>query len=321
MRICIYGAGAMGTSLGALLVRHGVECDFVTRAGRFLDALKLHGAVINGYPALPVRALSPEEMEGKYDVVFLATKQRENAEIARFLSAYLEEDGALVSVQNGLPERELAEVLGADRVYGCALSWGAEKVGDGKVEVTSENGFHFAVGAYGAGARLGEIAAMLSRAGKTETGKLAEIRFAKLAVNASFSTLSAISGLAFYELARTQRPLLHALMQEVFAVARAYGCKKLPLNGHNLFRVFGLFGGALMPIAMKNYKSTRSGMLLDLEAGRRCDVDFVAGACIAAAREKGMRTPLLERAVDLVHGVENGFAEIAPETLEFLTEE
>ncbi|MDE6274700.1 MAG: hypothetical protein K2L87_06605, partial [Clostridiales bacterium] len=65
---------------------------------------------------------------------------------------------------------------------------------------------------------------------------------------------------------------------------------------------------------------TRSGMLKDLETGRRCDIDFVAGAVVEAGRAKGVETPMMERAVALVHEIENGFAEIAPETVELLNE-
>ena len=61
-------------------------------------------------------------------------------------------------------------------------------------------------------------------------------------------------------------------------------------------------------------------MLRDIHAGRRCDVDFVAGAAVRAGRDCGVPTPLMERAVALVHDVENGIAEIAPETLRLLQE-
>ena len=81
-------------------------------------------------------------------------------------------------------------------------------------------------------------------------------------------------------------------------------------------RIFGgKFAKLLLPYAMKNYKETRSGMLRDILAGKRCDVDFVAGAAVQAGKRCGVPTPMLERAVSLVHDVENGIAEIAPETL------
>lgn len=320
MRACIYGAGAMGTSLGAALTKAGISVELVSRNAAHVEALRTRGAVLTGSVSMtvPVTAMLPEEMAGKYDIIFLAIRQRGNREAAQGLLPFLKEDGALVSVQNGLPERALSEVFGADRVYGCALSWGAERIAPGEIQMTGGS-FSFSLGAFGAGSKLHELAALLKRAGSVTVGELRELRYAKLAVNAAFSTLSVLSGLTFGELASRHKKLALALMREVFSVARAAGCKKLPLNGHDLFRVFsGPWAGLLLPVAMKPYKNTRSGMLKDLEAGRRTDIDYVAGAAVDEGGRLDVETPLLESAVSLVHDIENGLAEIAPETLQLL---
>ena len=316
MRICIYGAGAMGTSLGVLLDEMSLE--FISGNEEHVAAMNRSGALIEGAitRCVKVRAKLPSQMEGKYDIIILAVKQRENEAVAPFLLPFLREDGALVTVQNGLPEPALAEVFGAERVYGCTLSWSAEKIAPGTVRVTSDTGFHLALGAYGSGRRLEDVAALFAHAGTLTVGDLASIRYAKLAVNASFSTLSAISGMTFYQLARKQKKRVLGLMREVFAVARANGCTRLTQKGHDLMKLFGgALAPVLLPVAMKSYAHTRSGMLRDIRAGKRCDVDFVAGAAVAAGEKAGVPTPLLARAVALVHDVENGIAEIAPDTL------
>ena len=320
MRICIYGAGAMGTSLGAWLVRKnpGLSCDFVTRNAAHVNALNTRGAEIEGNGTVPVHALLPGEMKGEYDVIFLATKQRENGAIAAFLTPFLKEDGALVTVQNGLPEEGLARVLPKDGIYGCALGWGAELVSPGKVKLTSKE-LCLALGAYGRGEKLEELKTLLSSAFTVTVGDLAEIRYSKLVVNAAFSTLSAISALSFGELAKKHKKLVLSLMRETIFVAKAAGCKRLVQNGHDILKLFSSpFAGLLLPIAMKKHKDIRSGMLKDLEAGRRCDVDFVAGAVVKAGEKLGVETPMLSAAVSLVHDIENGLAEIAPESLELL---
>ena len=320
MRVCIFGAGAMGTSLGAALSKAGVPVELVSRNAAHVEALRTRGAVLSGSVSMTVSvtAMLPEEMAGKYDIIFLAIRQRGNREAAQGLVSFLKEDGALVSVQNGLPERALSEVFGADRVYGCALSWGAERIAPGEIQMTGGS-FAFSLGAFGAGKKCSEIAALLKRAGDVTVGDLQELRYAKLAVNAAFSTLSVISGLTFGELASRHKRLALGLLREVFSVARAAGCRKLPLRGHDLFRVFsGPWAGLLLPVAMKTYKNTRSGMLKDLEAGRRTDVDYVAGAAVDESGRLGVETPLLESAVSMVHDIENGLAEIAPETLQLL---
>lgn len=326
MRICIYGAGAMGTSLGARLVREnpGLACDFVTRNRAHVEALNARGAELIGKAAqvcVRVHALLPEEMQGEYDVIFLATKQRENAQIAAFLRPYLKENGALVTVQNGLPEAELAEIFGADMVYGCALGWGAELASPGIVNLSSEGPLCLALGAYGKGERLEELKNLLSSAFAVTVGDLAEIRYSKLAVNAAFSTLSAISGLPFGELSKKHKKQAIALMRETVSVAKAAGCRRLVQNGHDILRFAeSPLAGLMLPFAMKKHAQIRSGMLRDLEAGRRCDVDFVAGAVVREGQKTGIPCPNLTRAVALVHDIENGLAEIAPESLALLEE-
>ncbi|MDE7296714.1 MAG: 2-dehydropantoate 2-reductase [Clostridia bacterium] len=321
MRICIYGAGAMGTSLGVLLSRVGAQYDLVSRNCEHVSALREQGGILkfaNETVCSKVSALLPEEMEGEYDLIILSTKQRDNRTVAEQIKPYLSHGGAVLTVQNGLPEEGLAEVFGVDAIYGGVLSWGAEREEAGVVKLTSNSGFHIGLGAFGAGEKLGEIAELLSKVFTVTTGNLCELRFAKLATNACFSTLSTISGLPFGALAKKYRRDCMRLIREIFAVARAYGAKKLPLNGHDLFQVFSFCGGILLPVAMKHYRNTYSGMLRDLEAGRRCDIDYVAGAAVVAAQRKGVEVPYLERAVELVHDIENGLAEIAPETLKLL---
>ncbi len=311
MRICIYGAGAMGTSLGAFLRESGTVCDLVTRNEAHTAALKAEG-----YPAY-----LPGEMTGEYDLIFLATRQRGNAGVAEFLRPFLKEDGALVTVQNGLPEAGLAEILGRDRVYGCALGWGAELKAPGKVVLHSKGRPELAIGAYGKGDKLKELEKLLSSAFTVTVGDLAEIRYSKLVVNASLSTLSACTGLTFGTLAKREKKLVLVLMRETISVARAAGCKSLVQNGHDILKLFSSpFAGIVLPVAMKKHKDIRSGMLKDLEAGRRCDVDLVAGAVVREGKRLGVETPMLSAAVALVHDIENGFAETAPETLSLLKE-
>ena len=320
MKICIYGAGAMGTSLGWFLSDAPVDkLDLVTRNAAHVAALNEGAALVGFEPPQSLHALLPEEMKERYDVIFLATKQRENAAIARFLKDYLVEDGALVTVQNGLPEAGLAEVLGADRVYGCTLGWGAETISPGVIRLTSAGERHLAVGAYGRGERLEEIAELFKWNFSVTVGNLAEIRYSKLVVNAAFSTLSAISGLTFGELAKRHKRLVLSLMREVIEVALAAGCKKLIQNGHDILKLFkGPFASLILPVAMKKHRDITSGMLRDIAAGRRCDVDFVAGAVVAAGAKMGVPCPRLTRAISLLHDIENGLAELSPESLKLL---
>jgi 2-dehydropantoate 2-reductase len=143
LNVAIFGAGAMGTTLGAFLSKGGLKnVCLIARNPNHVNALKQKGATVvckadNTCLSVPVTALFPEEMQGKYDVVFLMTKQRNNAEILAFLKDCLSPDGIVCTTQNGLPEESVASVIGAEKTYGAVVSFGANFVGEGVVELTS----------------------------------------------------------------------------------------------------------------------------------------------------------------------------------------
>ena len=125
MRIAVYGAGAMGTVLGALLSKSGANVHLITRNEAHVLGLKEKGARIvcaadNTEWKIPVHALLPSEMTQTYDVIFLMTKQRHNAEILEFLRSKLAKDGVVCTTQNGLPEESVMAVVGAPATMNAA---------------------------------------------------------------------------------------------------------------------------------------------------------------------------------------------------------
>ncbi len=341
MRVAIYGAGAMGTVLGAFLTEGGQPVDLISRNQAHVEGLKKNGATVRCLADdveknVKVSALLPEEMTEKYDVIFLMTKQSKNPEIVAFLEEYLTEDGIVCTTQNGLPEPSVAAMLGAEKAYGAAVTFGANFVGGGVVELTSSlAAMSILCGGYqNDNAKNSVLKAVLEKAGTvsgnpnfvTVTDNLAGARWSKLAINSAFSTLSTITGLTFGEIARgrkTKRVAVN-ILREAIAVAKASGITLEQMQGHDMEKVFGGKGFwktqivyALLPFAMKKHKLLKSGMLKDIERGRKCDVDFVCGALVAAGRAVGVETPTAEQAVEIVHGIENGLYEITAKNLDF----
>ena len=149
VRTAIYGAGSLGTVLGAYLTQNGVAVDLINRNKAHVAALKANGARVAGTVDLtvPVSALLPKEMTGVYDVIFLMTKQLDNPETVRFLKDYLAEDGVIVTLQNGIPEDGIAEIIGAERTIGCVVEWGATLSAPGVSTLTSDpSGLSFHMG-------------------------------------------------------------------------------------------------------------------------------------------------------------------------------
>lgn len=324
--IAIYGAGAMGTVLGAFVARGGVDVHLISRNEKHIAALKEKGAQICGSENFtqPVTALLPCEMKDKYEIIFLMTKQAKNEEIVAFLSDYLTDDGVIVTTQNGLPESSVARIIGADRTYGCAIAWGATFHGEGVSELTSSpDALTFSLGAYGENRdKLEKIASILSLMGKVKIeDDVMSARWAKLMMNAAFSGLSTATGLTFGQVAKrhSTRKIAQAIIKECIDVAHLCGVEVGEIQGHDVAKLLyyknpfkKLISYMLIPVAMSHHKNLVSSMLKDLENKRRCEIDYICGAVAKSAREAGGEAPFCERVCEVVHGIEDGAYDITP---------
>ena len=127
MRAAIYGAGSLGTILGAYITRNGGSIELINRNKAHVEALRKSGARVTGTVNFTqqVAAYTPDEMSGEYDIIFLMTKQQQNDEVVTFLKGFLAADGVIVTLQNGLPELGITQIVGEERVLGCTVAWGA----------------------------------------------------------------------------------------------------------------------------------------------------------------------------------------------------
>ena len=122
MNITIVGAGAIGGTLGAYLARAGVPVRLVDTDSSHVAAMNERGLTIRGFAeafTVPVHALTPERLEGPVETVLLAVKAQHTAEAVRVLQPHLTADSVVVSVQNGLCERVIADIIGPERTLGC----------------------------------------------------------------------------------------------------------------------------------------------------------------------------------------------------------
>ena len=328
MNCAIYGAGAMGTVLGAYIARAGRDIDLINHNREHIAALKEKGAHIVGTVDFTqkVNALLPEEMTKKYDIILLMTKQRMNGEIVAFLKDYLKEDGALCTCQNGLPEPKIAEIIGQDRTLGCAIAWGATFRGKGVSELTSDPAaLTFSLGAYGKGNHLQDVKELLECMGQvTVEQNFIGARWSKLLINSAFSGLSTVTGATFGEISvqKSSRRVAQAIMKECIDVAKAAGIRIEPVQGHKIDKLFDYKGKlkkalsfALIPVAMKKHARLISSMLQDLRAGKKCEIDFINGVVCEYGKKYGVPTPCNDKTVQLVHEIEEGKRPIAFENI------
>ena len=321
MRIAIYGAGSLGTVLGAYLTKNGVPVDLVNRNRAHVDALKKSGAHITGTVefTVPVSALLPEEMTGKYDIIFLMTKQLNNREVVSFLKDFLTEDGLVVTLQNGIPEDTVAEIIGPEHTVGVVVEWGATLSSPGESTLTSAPdslSFHM-------GGMSGIRAEQLQRV-KTVLEKMCPVeietnlpgaRWSKLLINATFSGLGTVIGGTFGDVTADPRAREIAVrcMKEVIDVGHAAGVEFAPVQGKNITALFywknavkKAVARMILPVAMKKHAAIEPSMLQDLKKGKPCEVDAINGVVCEWGKKTGVPTPVNDRIVKIILDIQAG---------------
>ena len=321
MRIAIYGAGSLGTILGAYISKAGVSIDLINRNKAHIEALNTQGAQVVGTVQFtqPVVAYTPEEMRGQYDILFLMTKQQHNTEVVTMLKDFLAPDGVLVTFQNGLPEVQIASILGEQRVLGCTVAWGATMQSAGVCELTSEpDALSFSLGAISANRseHFAKVKELLELMGTVDIeDNFLGTRWSKLLINASFSGMSAVLGCTFGEAAkpRASRRIVQALIKECIDVCQTGGIRIEPVQGKDIVALLNYknsikkaFSYFIIPIAIRKHAKLKASMLQDIEKGKLTEVDAINGAVSDYGRKVSCPTPMNDRVVDIIHRIERG---------------
>ena len=267
----------------------------------------------------PVMAYTPDEMSGQYDVIFLMTKQQHNAEVVEKLKEFLAPDGVLVTFQNGLPEMQIADILGKERVLGCTVAWGATMQGPGVCELTSSpDALSFSLGATttDVNKHFDEVKELLELMGTVDVEEnFIGTRWSKLLINAAFSGMSAVLGCTFGEAAgpHASRRIVQAIIKECIDVCKAGGIRIEPVQGKDIVKLLDYsnpikraFSFFIIPIAIRKHAKLKASMLQDIEKGKLTEIDAINGAVSAYGRKVGCPTPMNDRVVEIIHKIEQG---------------
>ena len=322
----------MGTILGAYITKNGGRIDLVNHNFAHVRALNEKGAHVVGSVDFvqPVKAITPYEMAGTYNIIILLTKQMENEQIVRFLMPYLTPDGVIVTLQNGIPELLISHIVGAGHVLGCTVAWGATMLAPGVSELTSApDSLTFQLGSLSPfpNRHVNEVKELLQLMGPVVIeDNFIGTRWTKLLINASFSGLSTALGATFGETIRPRdsRLVTLALIKECIDVARKGNIRFESVQGKDVITLLDFnnpvkksIATAILPLTMRKHMRLKASMLQDIEKGKRCEVDAINGVVCSSGREVGVPTPLNDMVVDVIHRIERGELKPCRDNLEF----
>jgi 2-dehydropantoate 2-reductase len=316
MKICIYGAGAVGGLIAGWLARAGHEVSVVAR-GAHLEAIRRDGLRVRSNSSgavetLSVAAESDPARLGPQDYVIVTVKAQSLGDVARNIRPLVGEGTSILTAMNGVPwwffdrlkfgggkhrlesldpDQALARAMPTERIVGCVIHLAASTPEPGLIN--HNMGRKLILGEPGGEntARTKRIAEALDKAGfeVVISGSIEKEYWVKLLGNVSFNPVSALTLSSSDRLLASPeiRAYMVTIMREVLAIGRAVGVDAdiEPEARLDMARKLGVF---------------KTSMLQDLEAGKALEIDGLLAGTLEIAQKAGVPAPCTESLYALI---------------------
>ncbi len=314
MRICIFGAGAIGGYMGAKLAQAGAEVSLVAR-GPHLAAMQAQGLTLIEHgqeTTLPVAASDDPARLGPQDYVVVTLKAHSVPAVVGRMQPLIGPETTLVSGVNGVPWWYFHKIGGAldgtrldsvdpggvqwdgfgpDRVLGCVVYPAAEVSEPGVVRHIEGNRFSLGEPDGSKSARALRLSEALAKAGLKAPvrPRLRDEIWVKLWGNLSFNPISALTHATLDVLCTDPdtRAVARAMMREAQEIAEKLGVT-FPIDVERR-----IDGGAAVG-------AHRTSMLQDLEAGRPMEINALVGSVQELGRITDTPTPTIDTVLGLI---------------------
>ncbi len=319
-RILIWGAGAIGGSVGAWLSRAGHDVTLVDVVPEHVAAIRAEGLRITGPVenfTVHLPAFLPEEVEGTWQHVFLAVKAHHTQEACRALTPHLAQTGYVLSLQNGLCETIIQRIVGRDRTMGAFVNFSADWMAPGEIMFGGRGAVVLGEVTGRMTARLAALHAVMRdfEPDAITTDAIWGYLWGKLGYGAMLFA-QALGQLGIADcLARPELlPLWRALGREAMEVTLAEGVAPNGFNGFdpaafmpNAPETAARASVAAMVAFNRPNAKTHSGVWRDLAIRkRRTEIDVQIAPIATIGARHGLACPTVRRLVDMIHEVENG---------------
>jgi 2-dehydropantoate 2-reductase len=332
-KIAVLGAGAIGSSIGADLTEAGYDVTIVDQWPAQVEKLKSDGIRVRMTDRevhVPVHALHLCDLASArldFDIVFLAVKSNDHRWLAEFIKPYLKSDGVLVPTQNGFNDDSIAEVLGRNRVVGCAMELSAEIFTPGEVKRnTTRATTWFALGELDGYStpRVKALAEILGKLGRVDlTGNIYGAKWTKLIANTMTMGPFGLTGLGNRDA---------AALPGMFDVSVSLGRESLAVGtalGYRIEPVFGLradeFAGSgdenlvtAMKTLLSHVSNGRTAPIHDHLKGRTSEMEYIPGVVSRKGKELGIPTPCNDAIVELDREINAGRLAMHPSNFDLL---
>jgi 2-dehydropantoate 2-reductase len=321
----VFGAGAIGGTVGAYMTRGGESVLFVDKDAEHVQAMRDRGLTIRGFDetfTVHVQATTPEALPDRLGTVLLAVKAPATEDAVRACADRLAADGCVVSLQNGLNELVISGIVGERRTIGAFVNFSADYLEPGLIHFAGRGAFYIGELEGSITPRLLQLQRSLSHWGNVQiTDNIWGFLWGKQAYGAIlFAT--ALTNESMASAIGAHRPLMASLACEVLRVAAALGIQPVGFDGFDPLAMLSEDPAAtarafdeLIAIRRKDEK-THSGVWRDLAVRkRRTEVDAHFLPIVAHAEQLGLPVPLLRRMIGMIHEIESGHRDFSQSNL------
>ena len=304
MRVCVIGAGSLGSAIGGTLAADGNQVVLVTRNRDHVDAIKGSGLVMNDGQAersVAVTAVTGYEDVGPVDLAIVLVKSFDTRPAIEAARPVIGPATTVLTLQNGVGcEETIGDVIGSERVVAGRTFIGGRIVAPGIVEFGVE-GRRTTIGELDGSisARIREIADTFESAGMAidVSSDIVVMMWEKLFVNVATGAWSALTGLPYGELSvhPEVESMAIATVAEALQVAHGLGIEIVTTDPAVPWR--RAWEG--LPYGF------RASMLQSIDKGSQTEVDVMHGAVCRGGREAGVPTPINDTLLAAVKGLEH----------------
>jgi 2-dehydropantoate 2-reductase len=319
-RILVWGAGAIGGSVGAWLRRAGHDVTFVDVAADHICAIRTTGLQITGPVeqfSVTAPACTPDELSGSWQRIFLAVKAQHTEAATRTLTPHLAQAGYVLSLQNGLNELIIQRIVGRDRTIGAFINFGADWMAPGEIMFGNRGAVVLGELDGVITPRLEALHGMMRKfePDAVTTPHIWSYLWGKLGYGAMLFAQALGQRSIADCLARPELlPLWRRLGEEAIVVARAEGVEPRGFNGYDVaaFAPGASEDAARQSVAaMVAFNSTsaktHSGVWRDLAIRkRRTEVDVQIAPIAEIGKQHGIDCRATRGLVAMIHEVEEG---------------
>ena len=326
--LVIWGAGAIGGTIGAALARAGANPLLVDADPGHVITLNASGLKITGpiedY-VTPVRASTPERVRGPLKRVMLAVKGQHTAIAMERIAHLLAEDGSVLSLQNGLNGDAIAQAVGPQRVVLALVDFASDYIEPGVIHYGGRGSVYVGEPDGRITPRVNDYVALLKQFDHAieATDNVLGLLWGKIAYG-GLLTATALTNDTMADVLGDPRwqDGLARIGREIVLAARAAGVAPVGVDGFDA-AAFAAGDAAnvrascdAMAEHYRHSAKTRSGIWRDLAVRKRkTEVEALLGPVTAAGRRYGVATPTVERLAAMIAEMEAGKRDFSTKNL------